>query len=145
MSEDTKALVMRMPLEVFNQGKLELIDEVIAPEFVDHASMPGFPPGREGVKVYAAAVRRAFPDLNNTVNRVIAEDDLVVIHSTSLATMTGDFAGMPASGKQARWDAVHISRVRDGKIVEHWMVQDMLGLFQQLGFVEAPPLAAPAG
>ena len=63
---------------------------------------------------------------------------------TSKGTMQGEFAGMPPSGKQAIWDAVHITRVRDGKLVEHWVVQDQLGMLQQLGFVAAPGAAETA-
>jgi len=145
MSEENKAVAARMPLEVFNQGNLDVIDEVISPEFTDHAlPLPGAPSGRDGVKVYAAAVRQAFPDLHNTINHVIAEGDLVAMHVTSKGTMQGEFAGMPPSGKQAIWDAVHITRIRDGKLVEHWVVQDQLGMLQQLGFVAAPGAAETA-
>jgi predicted ester cyclase len=59
--------------------------------------------------------------------------------------MRGEFAGMAPSGKQATWDAIHIGRVRDGKIVEHWMVQDELGMLQQLGFLPARGAAETAG
>jgi predicted ester cyclase len=147
MSEENKAVAARMPLEVFSEGKLEVIDEVISPEFTEHGTpqLPDQPPGREGVKVIAAAVRQAFPDLNNTINRVVAEGDLVVQHVTSSGTMRGEFAGMPPSGKQATWDAIHIARFRDGKIVDHWVVQDQLGMLQQLGFIPAPGAAKTAG
>jgi len=124
---------------VFNEGKLEVIDEVMAPDFVDHgALLPGMSNDRAGVKAFAAAVREAFPDLENTVNYVVAEGDLVVQHVTTKATMRGDFAGMPASGKQATWDAIHLVRFRDRKAVEHWVVSDQLGMLQQLGFVQIP-------
>ena len=146
MSEENKAMIRRIALEVFSEGKLEVIDEVVSPDFVDHArEMPGMPAGREGVKVYAEAVRRAFPDLQNTIKHVVAEGDLVVQHVSSTGTMRGEFAGMAPSGKQATWDAIHIGRVRDGKVVEHWMVQDELGMLQQLGFLPARGAAETAG
>jgi predicted ester cyclase len=138
MSEENKALVARIPLEVFNQGKLDVIDEVISEDFTDHARpLPGMPmaTGREGVTAYATAVRQAFPDMQVTISHAVAEGDLVMQHVTSTATMKGNFAGMEPSGKQASWDAVHIARVRDGKVVEHWMVQDDIGMLQQLGFL----------
>jgi steroid delta-isomerase-like uncharacterized protein len=141
MSDENKALVARMPLEVFNQGKLDVIDEVISEDFVDHARpLPGMPvpTGREGVMAYATAVRQAFPDLRVTISNAVAEDDIVMQHVTSTATMKGNFAGMEPSGKHASWDAVHIARVRDGKVVEHWMVQDDIGMLQQLGFLPTP-------
>ncbi len=58
--------------------------------------------------------------------------------------MRGDFMGMKATGKSATWDAVHIARVRDGKVAEHWAVQDQLGMLQRLGLAPAPPMARAA-
>jgi predicted ester cyclase len=145
MSDDIKALASRIPLEVENQGKLEVLDEVLAPDFIDHAARPGSPPGGEGVKAYIVALLRAFPDLNISINRQIAEGDLVVTHGTYSGTMTGEFAGMPPSGKQMISDGIHIVRVRDGKLVEHWAVVDELGMLQQLGFIEVPSAAETAG
>ena len=142
MSEDNKAIASRMALEVFSQGKVDVIDEVMAPDLIDHDPQPGLPPGVDGVKMLAAAARQAFPDLEITINNAVAEGDLVFEHITNSGTMSGDFAGMPASGKHARWDAVHISRIDGGKIVEHWAIQDQLGMLQQLGFIPPPGAGA---
>jgi predicted ester cyclase len=145
MSEENKTLAARMPLEVFVQGSLDVVDEVLAPGFTDHAPpLPGQPPGRKGVKIFAAAVRQAFPDLEITIDHAIAEGDLVALHITASGTMQGEFVGMPPSGKHATWNAVHIDRISDGKIVEHWIVQDQLGMLQQLGFIPAPGAAETA-
>jgi predicted ester cyclase len=138
VSEELKAIAGRMPTEVFNEGKLNVIDEVMAPDFVDHGLPPGMPNGREGVKAFAAAARKAFPDLANTVTHVVAEGDLVCQHISTTGTMRGDFAGMPASGKQATWEAIHLVRFRGKEAVEHWVVSDQLGMFQQLGFIQMP-------
>jgi steroid delta-isomerase-like uncharacterized protein len=144
MSEKNKALVARIPLEAFNQGKLEVIDEVIADNSIDHGEIPpGMPPGKEGIKLLVKALRSAFPDLKITLDLQVAEGDLVVHHATTNGTMKGEFAGMPPSGKTATWESIHITRVKDGKIVEHWQVQDQLGMLQQLGFIPTPE-AAPA-
>ena len=146
MSEQNKAVVGRIALEVFSEGKLELLDELIAPDFIEHGQeIPGMPAGRDGVRFYAEAVRGAFPDLQNTIKQAIAEGDLVVQHVTSTGTMRGEFAGMPPSGKQATWDSIHIGRVRDGKVTEHWVVQDQLGMLEQLGFAPARGEAKTTG
>ena len=142
--ESNKRTVNRMPLEAFNEGRLEVVDEVMSDDMVDHSMQPGLPPGREGVKALITAVRSAFPDLKNTVIRQIAEGDIVVQQIHSSGTMTGDYMGMKATGKSATWEAVHIARVKDGKIVEHWSVQDQLGMLQQLGLAPAPPAAKGA-
>lgn len=138
MSDKNKALAARIPLEAFNEGKLEVIDEVIADNSIDHGEPPpGIPAGNEGTKLLIKALRSAFPDFKITINRQVAEGDLVVQHVSTTGTMRGEFAGMPPSGKTATWEAIHITRVRDGKIVEHWQVQDQLGMLQQLGFIPA--------
>ena len=143
MSEQNKAIAAQIPLEAFNQGKLEVIDELIADDNVDHAELPpGMPPGKEGLKLLVTSLRSAFPDLKITLQMEIAEGDLVVGYGTQTGTMTGEFAGMPPSGKTATWDAIHITRIKDGKIVEHWAVQDQLGMLQQLGFIPTPEAAA---
>jgi predicted ester cyclase len=139
MSEANKALAARMPLEVFVQGNLDVVDEVLAPDFIDHGPpVPGQPPGPEGVKLFAAAIRQAFPDLDIQIEHAVAEADLVALHITASGTMQGELAGMPPSGKRATWSAVHLDRIADGKVVEHWVVQDQFGMLQQLGFIPAP-------
>jgi len=144
MSEQNKALAARIPLEAFNQGKLEVIDELISDDSIDHGTLPpGIPPGKEGLKALVKTLRSAFPDLNITIDLQVAEGDLVVAHATTTGTMKGEFLGMPPSGKTATWEAIHITRVKDGKIVEHWAVQDNMAMLQQLGFMPTPE-AAPA-
>jgi predicted ester cyclase len=101
------------------------------------------PPGREGVKLLIKSLRGAFPDFKIKIGLQVAEGDLVVQQATATGTMKGEFAGMPPSGKTATWEAIHITRIKDGKIVEHWQVQDQLGMLQQLGFIPTPE-AAPA-
>jgi steroid delta-isomerase-like uncharacterized protein len=144
MSEKNKELAARIPLEAFNQGKLEVIDEVIADDSIDHGELPpSYPPGKEGVKALVKALRSAFPGWKITIDCQVAEGDLTVQHVTTTGTMKGEFGGMPPSGKTAKWEAIHITRIKDGKIVEHWQVQDQLGMLQQLGFIPTPE-AAPA-
>jgi steroid delta-isomerase-like uncharacterized protein len=141
--EENKAIAHRVPLEAFNQGKLEAIDETIADDVVDHSNpVPGMPTGKAGVKALVGALRSAFPDFKITIDFDIAEGDLVASYGTTTGTMKGDFAGMPASGKTAKWSAMHVVRIKDGKIVEHWQVQDQMSMLQQLGFMPEPAGAA---
>jgi len=142
-TEANKASARRFVDEVVNRGNLALIDELLAPDFVDHSASPGVPPNREGAKTFFAMLRGAFPDLHVKVEDQIAEGDKVVQRTTAHGTMKGEFAGMPPSGKSATWQAIHILRFENGKTVEHWVVQDQLGMLQQLGFAEAP--GQPAG
>jgi len=142
-TEANKASVRRFVDEVLNRGNLALIDELTAPDFIEHAAPPGIPPTREGAKTFIAMLRGAFPDLHVTIDDMIAEGDKVVQRTTNHGTMKGEFAGMPPSGKSATWASVDIVRFANDKAVEHWGVDDQLGMLQQLGFAEAP--GQPAG
>jgi steroid delta-isomerase-like uncharacterized protein len=138
MGTDMKTKLERVPLEILNQGRYELIDEIYAPDFVEHYEQPGVPPTREGFKQFAMAYRSAFPDLHYTVEDAIEAGDKIVHRLTASGTMKGDFLGMPATGRRATWSEIHIGRVADGRLIEHWGLVDQLGLFVQLGIVPAP-------
>lgn len=145
MSEELKDLAARIALEVFNEGRIDVVDEVLHADFVDHSTpMPGVSRDREGLKTMAQMMRGTFPDLHNTITQSIAEGDLVVQHVTSTGTMRGEMMGMQPTGKMASWDAIHIVRFRDGKLAEHWAVADQLGMLQQLGLAQLPGQRQPA-
>jgi steroid delta-isomerase-like uncharacterized protein len=136
---DPAAIELRIPNEVMNQGKVEVIDEIVSPDMIEHDPPP--PPFKgdiEGFKAFVRAFRQAFPDLHYRVDVHEASGDIVTTVATGSGTMQGDFAGMPASGKHAEWREVHVSRVRDGKIVEHWGAVDQAGMLTQLGFMPEP-------
>lgn len=137
-AEQNKKITRQFLEEVFNANNPSAIDNYIAKDYVDHSAPPGVPGNNEGFKIIANAVRTAFPDFKYTINDIIAEDDKVVAHVTGSGTMTGNFMTMPASGKYASWQEIHIGKMRDGKFVEHWTVIDQLSMLQQLGFVPAP-------
>lgn len=143
MSADPKDVEIRIPLEVFNQGKLEVIDEVMAPDMIEHMpTPPGMPTGIEGFKIFVRGFREAFPDLHYEVVQHFSDGDMVTAVAEASGTMKGDFAGMPATGKTARWTEIHVSRVRDGKVVEHWGVVDLMGMLVQLGLAPGAPAGA---
>jgi len=136
---DDAAAYRRIPLEVFNEGKLELIDELLAEDFVEHLELPpGVPPGRDGVRVFVETLRAGFPDFRYEVVQQHQDGDIHIGYIRATGTMTGDFMGMPASGKTATWDEVHIGHMAGGKLVEHWAVIDRLAMLQQLGFAPGP-------
>jgi len=139
--DELKAGYRRMIEEVFNQGNLAVVDELVAADAVDHSGMPGRPPGPEGVKWAAAMFRAAFPDLHYQVEDQVAEGDLVANRFTVHGTQQSAFMGIPPTGKQATVSGMDIIRVRDGKMVEHWVQMDTLGLMQQLGAIPAPAQA----
>jgi len=137
MTTNTK-LAERIPLEVLNNGNFGLIDELMATDYVDHVAQPGVPPTREGFKQFAKEFKTAFPDLRYTIVDAIESGDRIVHYLTASGTMKGDFLGMPATGKRATWTEIHIGRVANGRLAEHWGVVDQLGMLVQLGIVQAP-------
>jgi steroid delta-isomerase-like uncharacterized protein len=136
--EANKAITRRIPVEVFNEGDLGAADEVIAADYTEHVPMPGAPPGLAGFKQYVTMLRAAFPDLHYTVEDEIGEDDRVVGRMTVRGTHRGAFLGIPPTGKQVTWTEIHVGRVVDGKLVEHWANADMLSLLQQIGAIPGP-------
>jgi steroid delta-isomerase-like uncharacterized protein len=141
--EENKVAMRRIPLELFNQGKMEVVDEVVAPDYIEHLPVRGLAPNPEGFKQFVQGLRAAFPDFQYTLLDEISEGDRVVQRFSVHATQRGDYIGIPASGKEATWSEIHIARVENGKLVEHWGVVDQLSLLQQLGVIPQPE-GAPA-
>ena len=138
-TEQNKAAARRLIEEVFNQGNIDLIDEIVASDFVEHEDMgPGIPPGREGLKPATEMLRSAFPDFQATIQDMIAEGDKVVLRMTWSGTQAGAFMGIPASGKSFTIEVFDIMRIDGGKIAEHWGQTDIMGMMQQLGAMPGP-------
>jgi steroid delta-isomerase-like uncharacterized protein len=136
MSEQNKTLARRQVEEAFNEGKLDVIDELIAPSFVNHdpATQEQIR-GPEALKEFVKTYRSAFPDLRVTIEDQIAEGDKVVSRWSARGTQKGELLGMPASNKQATVTGISIDRFEGGKIVESWNNWDTLGMLQQLGAI----------
>lgn len=131
----------RLLEESFNEGKFELIDQLVAPDAVNHD--PATPAamrdlrGPEMIKRTATMYRAAFPDLRITVDDVIAADDKVVLRWHSDGTHSGELAGLAPTGARGSVTGISIDRWKDGKLVEAWVEWDNFGLARQLG--AAPP------
>jgi predicted ester cyclase len=105
-ASDNVTVVRRWANEGFAQGKVELVDELLAADFVNHSPVPGQGPDRDGVKAGLLALHAAFPDLSLSEDDVIAQGEKVVLRDTIRGTHLGPFAGIPPTGKQ-----VGISRI----------------------------------
>jgi steroid delta-isomerase-like uncharacterized protein len=139
--EDNKALFRRW-CEVISRNRLDRVEEIIAPDEVDHALPPGTPAGLEGVKQVFRLLHTAFPDLQIQIDDLIAEGDQVVGRVTARGTHRGEFMGIAPTGKPVSFNAIDVVRIAGGKIVERWSQADNLGLLQQLGAVPAAGQAA---
>jgi steroid delta-isomerase-like uncharacterized protein len=132
-SDANKELLRRFYDEVVNQGNLDLIDELLTEDFVEHEEFPGLEQNREGVKQFFAMLRTAFPDLSMTVEHVVAEGDLAVANVRVRGTHQGEFMGVPATGKQIDVREIDLIRFRDEVATEHWGAFDAMGMMVQLG------------
>jgi predicted ester cyclase len=135
--EANKAIVRRYR-ELHNRNDLDALDAIVATDLITHNLLPGLPPGLAGGKLSHAGFLTAFPDGVTTTDDLIAEGDKVVERVTFTGTNTGSFLGAPPTGRPVRASSMSIYRIADGKIVEHWGENDVLGVMQQLGLMPAP-------
>ena len=135
--DQNKAIAKRFIQEVFVKADERAVDQLTAPDFVPH-SWPGVEPGVESLKQAQRRVSAGLEDARMTIEDVIAEGDRVAVRLTSHGRHAGEFMGMPASGKEYDISEIHIFRIEDGKVVEHWRDADMLGMLRQLGALPEP-------
>jgi steroid delta-isomerase-like uncharacterized protein len=135
---DLKTLTRRFYDDVIVGGNLDLIDELVHDEFVEHEEFPGLPPGKESIRFFVTTMREAFPDLTTTIEDIIVEDKKVVSRLRFSGTHRGEFGGIPPTGKKIDVQAIDIVAYRDGKLIEHWGVTDQMAMMQQLGVIEEP-------
>lgn len=134
MSTVNKLLVQQMVEVVQNQHHLARMHDFFTPDFINHLDhAPDSPQDSiEKAQQVFTQLFTAFPDLHVTIQHQVAEDDLVMTHKTFTGTHRGTFMGMAPTDRQIAFTVIDILRIQAGKIVEHWAVQDRLGLMQQL-------------
>jgi predicted ester cyclase len=121
---------------VWNQGRLDVLDELLAASYVNHTpSTPDPPPGPAGLKPIVAAIRHAFPDLHFRIEDVISTPNYAVARTIMTGTHRGDSFGLSPTGRSVSANQINIERIVDGQIVEHWRVTDELMLMRQLGAI----------
>jgi steroid delta-isomerase-like uncharacterized protein len=135
--EENKAVVRRLVEKAQAGGNLQVIDELISPDFIDHSAWPGIPATREGVKQIFGMFQTALPDLQVIIHDQIAEGDRVATRKTLRGTHRGALLGVPPSGNVIAIEVIDILRVQNGRITDHWNLVDQHGLLQQLGLVPA--------
>jgi steroid delta-isomerase-like uncharacterized protein len=136
--ERNKALVQRLMKEDISQGDEAAAEAIIHPDFFDHTNPPGMQHGLEGHKAIVRLFRSIFPDLDWRIDDLIAEGDKVVARTTMRGTQQADFFGIPPTGRTVEMTGIHVLRIADGRIVEHWGINDDLGLMRQLGAIPTP-------
>ncbi len=138
MTTDENKAIIRRRAELINQHEVDASLLVFNPNYQDHnVPPPGLPSGIEGDKRFFRMLLNAFPDLEVTIEDLVAEGDRVVERLTIRGTHQGMFMGVSPTGKSVTWGFINIYRVADDKVVELWSEHDRLDLMQQLGLV--PP------
>ncbi len=133
MSQENKDIVRRFLTELQGNKRLEIVDELVAEDFVGHTADVR---GREQLKQVVADNLAAFPDMEITIEDQVAERDMVYTRYTARGTHDGTYRGVAATGEPVDMTVVGVHRLTDGKIVEGWRVLDRLDLVHQLGAID---------
>ena len=132
--EENKVLVRRYLEEIWNNGNLTVVDEIIAEDFIFHRPV-GDLKGPGALKQYVGAFHKAFPDIHFTLDNQIAEQDEIVTVWTMTGTHKDEIMGITATNKSIRLSGVSITRCAGGKVTENTTYWDRLALMQQLGVI----------
>jgi len=133
MSNAENKKIVRRYQEIYNSNDLEALGEVVSEDLLTPKIMPGIPSGMEGAKAAHRIMLAGFPDYQTVIDDLVAEGDKVVARITMSGTNTGNFMGIPPTGKHVSFTGIYIARIANGKIVEHWGEEDAVSLLQQLG------------
>ncbi|HZC99066.1 MAG TPA: ester cyclase [Actinomycetes bacterium] len=141
--EGNKKVIRAYVDTIFNQKQVDLADELVAPDYLDHAALPGQAPGLQGAKQKWAMYLAGIPDLRVTIEELVAEADKVAVRRFYEGTHRGELLGVPPTGKHVRIGGISIFRLAGGKIAEQWEQLDRLALMQQLGVLPTPGQGTP--
>ena len=133
--EENKNIVRRYQ-EIYNSNELDRLTEVVSEDLLTPNIMPGIPYGVEGAKTAHRIMLAGFPDYETIIEDMVAEGDKVAARITMTGTHTGEFMGIPPTGKEVSFTGIYIARIANGKIVEHWGEEDGVSLLQQLGVLK---------
>jgi steroid delta-isomerase-like uncharacterized protein len=135
-TEQHQRIIQRYYEEVWNRGRLDVLDELLDPQYINHTpSVPNPPPGPDGLKPIVAAIRKAFPDLHYEIKEIIVNDSMAVARVIMTGTQQDSLFDLPPTGKKITVNQINMEKIRNGRVVEHWRVTDELTMMKQLGFV----------
>ena len=139
MSEEDNKAVIRRWIEAYNNRDMQAEADVLDPGYVAHVpAAPGPLEGLEAWRKFTAPFVEAFPDLRLTVEDILSEGDKVAARVVFHGTHRGEFQGIAPTGKEVAFSSIEVNRVVGGKVEEHWVELDLLGLMQQLGAIPEP-------
>jgi predicted ester cyclase len=124
--EENKTLARHLMEAVWKQGALDVVDEILTPDFVDHSLLPGQASSREGYKQSAAEFYAAFSFADFTIEAQIAEGDMVVTRFSTRCIQRGEFLGVPPSSEVGTYSTIRVNRIVGGKITDEWSEGSLL-------------------
>jgi steroid delta-isomerase-like uncharacterized protein len=136
MSVEKNKDIVRQYQEIYNSNDLDRLAEVVSEDLLTPNIMPGIPHGLEGAKAAHRIMLAGFPDYQTVIEDILGEGDKVAARIRMSGTNTGQFMGIPATGKRVEFTGMYIARIANGKIVEHWGEEDSVSLLQQLGVLK---------
>ena len=135
--EKNELLIQQYFNEVWNKGKIDLLDDLIAPNYINHSSsVPNPLPGPAGLRPIVYTMRQAFPDLHYKIEDLIITEDRVIARVIMTGTHQGDFFGLAPTNRKIKVNQINIEYITDSKISEHWRLTDELCLMDQLGLIK---------
>ena len=134
-SAENRRITRRVLEELFEKGNLDAADELIHADFVNHEAPRDNPQGPEGLKETVSWLRGLWGPMHAEIEDEICENDKVVARVSMTGHHVGEFLGTPPSGKEFTTEHIHIWRIADGKVIEHWSVRDDLSQALQLGLI----------
>jgi predicted ester cyclase len=135
MQQANVQITRRVLEELFDKGNFDALDELIHPDFVNHEAPPDNPQGPEGLKETVSWLRGLWGPMRAEIEDEICEGDKVVARVTMHGRHLGEFLGKAPTGKEYSVEHIHIWRLEEGKVIEHWSVRDDLGQALQLGLI----------
>jgi steroid delta-isomerase-like uncharacterized protein len=138
LAENNKAVVRRLIGEVYNEDDLDAVDELVAPDILNHPAVAEHQHGIDSFKHVIEWVRDISPDVHYEIDDILAEGDKVAVRMTVSGIHTGPIRDIPPTGKRFSVDYVHWFRLADGKVAELWAVRDDLSRLEQLGLFPGP-------
>ena len=137
-TEYNKSIVKRCFDDVWNNGNMDVVSDLIHPNFIRHHERNRDEDlhGVEDFRLWVSRTRQALPDLRFDIERIFGETDRIMAHVRGRATHKGELKGVSATGTEIEWTVTTFVRLADGKIVECWVIADTLGILQQLGAIQ---------
>lgn len=133
--DDTDRRAVERFWDAFNKRDATLLDELFSEDFVNHAALPGTPPGPAGQAQLMERLWTAFPDARFEIEHLMHDADTVACIGTMSGTHEGEILGVPGSGRRVAWRQCHLFTIANGRATSHWAIRDDLGLMRQMGAI----------